>query len=790
MERQTSRGALLGVDDSEVRQRDDGSGRGRGPVFDLVVSKLRRPLLRPGTVLRSSLLALLAGGNPHPIVSVVAPAGYGKTTLLSQWAENNGQAFAWVSVDEQDNDPKVFLTYVAEALDAVEPIDERVFDALASPTSSVPGSVIPRLSSAFGSMTSPVALVLDDVHILHNRECRTALSVLADHVPVRSQLALAGRAGPPLRIARLRAEGKIVEIGPADLSLTSGEASALLRNADLTLGEDEVAELHRRTEGWPTGLYLAALYLKEGGLLPGAAVSFDGGDRFISDYVESEFLARISRQKRAFLTQAAVLERMCGPLCDAVLDAPGAHTALADLARSNLLLVPLDRRGEWYRYHHLFRDMLLAELKRQEPELIPVLQRRAAAWCLQNGRPEEALEYSIAAGDVDAVASLVEKLGVLAYRQGRVPTVLRWFGWLEERGGIEGHPMVAVLAALLCAGTARPADAERWADVVDRWQYGDPARPEDPATEAWAAMVRALLCRHGVERMRADADESVRRFAAGSFVTPTPTLTQGIAQVLSGDLDSGGARLEDAASLGEKVGSPEDVVMALFERSLLAISRSEWDHAEVFAEQADVALRRGRIEDSYATTLVCAVQARVALHRGDVPAARQHLIRAQRTRHVADLRAAPPGRSGADRAGPRPPRARRHRGCQDADAGDRSAAQAPARPGHPGRRGPGTPGPAGQGARFTCPGGVSPDRCRVAPAAAAVHPSDVPRDRPGVVPVPSHHQDAGRVGLPQAGGLLTQPSRRPGPRARAAGGMTPGPSPHLEDDTRPGQKVN
>ena len=323
---------------------------------------------------------------------------------------------------------------------------------------------------------------------------------------------------------------------------------------------------------------------------------------------------------------------MCGPLCDAVLDAPGAHTALADLARSNLLLVPLDRRGEWYRYHHLFRDMLLAELKRQEPELIPVLQRRAAAWCLQNGRPEEALEYSIAAGDVDAVASLVEKLGVLAYRQGRVPTVLRWFGWLEERGGIEGHPMVAVLAALLCAGTARPADAERWADAVDRWQYGDPARPEDPATEAWTAMVRALLCRHGVERMRADADESVRRFAAGSFVTPTPTLTQGIAQVLSGDLGSGDARLEDAASLGEKVGSPEDVVMALFERSLLAISRSEWDHAEVFADQADVALRRGRIEDSYATTLVCAVQARVALHRGDVPATRQHLIRAQRTR--------------------------------------------------------------------------------------------------------------------------------------------------------------
>jgi LuxR family maltose regulon positive regulatory protein len=506
------------------------------------------------------------------------------------------------------------------------------FDVLASPTSSVPGSVIPRLSSAFWSMTCPVALVLDDVHILRNLECRTALSVLADHVPVGSRLALAGRTPPPLRVARLRAEGKIAEIGPADLSLTSGDASSLLRNIDLILGDDDVAELHRRTEGWPAGLYLAALYRKEGGLLPEAMISFSGDDRFISDYVESEFLARISRQRRTFLTRTAVLERMCGPLCDAVLDVPGAGADLAELARSNVLLVPLDRRGEWCRYRHLFRDMLRAELHRQEPELVPVLRRRAATWCLSNGAPEEALEYSIAAGDVDAVADLVERLGVLAYRQGRVPTVRRWFGWLEEQGGIERHPMVAVLAALLSGGTARPADAERWADVVDRWQYGDPARSDDPSAEAWAAMVRALFCRGGIERMRADADEAVRRFAAGSFLTPTPALTQGIAHVLSGDIDGGDVCLERAASLGEELGSPEDVVMALFERSVVAMARSEWVRAGVFAEQADAALRRGRMEDSYATTLVCAVQARVALHGGDAPAARQYLIRAQRTR--------------------------------------------------------------------------------------------------------------------------------------------------------------
>jgi LuxR family maltose regulon positive regulatory protein len=578
------------------------------------------------------LIERLAGGDRCPIVSVVAPPGYGKTTLLSQWAERNGQFFAWVSVDEGDNDARVLLTYVAKALDAVEPIDEKIFDALASPGSSVPGSVVPRLGSAFWSMTSPVVLVLDDVHVLRNSECRAALSVLADHVPVGSRLALAGQEEPPLRVARLRAEGRVLEIGPEDLSMTREEASSLLRNADVALGQDEVAELHRRTEGWPAGLYLAALYLKEGGPLASATVSFGGGDRLVSDYMESEFLSRISRRQRVFLTRTAVLERMSGPLCEAVLELRGSAVTLADLARSNMLLVPLDRRGEWYRYHHLFRDMLLAELERLEPGMIPVLRRRAAGWCSRNGWPEEALEYSMAAEDVDAAAALVQELVVPAHRQGRISTIQRWFRWLEDRGGFEGHPMAAVLASLFAALMGRPLEAERWAEAVDRWQYGDPARPGDPSTEAWAAVLRSFLCRRGAERMRADADEAVRRFAAESFLTPAPVLLQGIARVLCGDLDGGDESLKQAVSVGEKVGAHEDRALALCERSLLAIARRDWGQAEVLADQARTVLRRARIEESYAAPLVSALLARAALHRGDVPAARQQLVRAQRLR--------------------------------------------------------------------------------------------------------------------------------------------------------------
>jgi LuxR family maltose regulon positive regulatory protein len=407
-----------------MRQLDGrSSGTGR-PVSGLATSKPGepgRPPTRPGTIRRLSLIERLVQADTAPIVSVVAPSGFGKTTLLSQWSEHDRQAFAWVPLEEPDNDPKVMLSHIVQVLDAVEPVDRRVFDALSSPGSSVAGLVVPRLGSALSSRTSPVTLVLDDVHVLRNSECRASLSMLADHVPPGSRLVFSGRVEPPVRIARLRAEGRVTEIGPGDLSLTRDEASTLLLSAGLVLGDQEVAELHRRTEGWPVGLYLAALYLRQGAPFGRVAASFGGDDHFVSEYLKSEFLSRISASQRAFLTRTAVLERMRGPLCDAVLEGSGSAAGLADLARSNLLLVPLDRRGKWYRYHHLFRDMLLVELDRLEPDLIPVLRRRAAAWCVRSDLPEQALEYSIAAGDVETVAGLMGRLVLPTYQQAGLP---------------------------------------------------------------------------------------------------------------------------------------------------------------------------------------------------------------------------------------------------------------------------------------------------------------------------------------------------------------------------------
>ena len=601
------------------------------PGFDLMTSKLRRPAARPGTIPRSPLVGRLAADGSPPIVSVVAPSGYGKTTLLAQWAALDGEAFAWVSLDDRDNDPKVLLSYVAAALDAVQPVGDQVFEALASNTSSVPGTVVPRLGSAFWSMTAPVVLVLDDAHLLWNTECRDALSVLADHVPPGSRLVLAGRDAPPLRIARLRVEGRILEIGPAELSMSRQEAASLLRAADVPLGDDDVAALHKRTEGWAAGLYLAALYLREGGSVQGAENAFGGDDRLVSQYMESEFLERISARHREFLTRTAVLDRMCGPLCEAVLDMPGSAAELADLVRSNLLLVPLDRRGFWYRYHHLFRDMLLAELERLEPGLLPVLRLRAAAWCEANDRPEEALEYAMAAGNVDAAARLVQSLWLPTDRQGRFVTLQRWFRWLEERDGITRYPVVAVSAAIVAAETGRPAEAERWADTVDSWQYGDSSRlerPDDPVTEAWAGVLRAVMCRRGIEQMRTDADEAVRKFAAANTMMPVALLCQALARILSDDREGTDALLEDAARAAGEVGSHEVQADALCERSLLAMANGDWSSAEILAARAGDALRPIGME----TLLASAVLARAAVHRGDLAAARRELVSAQRLR--------------------------------------------------------------------------------------------------------------------------------------------------------------
>jgi len=255
-------------------------------------------------------------------------------------------------------------------------------------------------------------LVLDDVHLLHNRACLDVVTGLIDYLPPGSQLAIAGRGEPPLPLARLRAEGRLVEVGPEDLAMDCAEAGSLLAQGDVDVARVDVAEVVRRTEGWPVALRFAALSLGADGRRAAPAAPLAGDDRFLVDYVQFELLSRVPRRLVSFLTRCSVLERLSGPLCDAVLATTGSADLLESLSRSNLLVTPLDRRGQWYRLHRLFRELLRGQLERREPALAVELARRAAEWCEGNGSPEAAVEYAIAAGDADRAARVVVDLAL------------------------------------------------------------------------------------------------------------------------------------------------------------------------------------------------------------------------------------------------------------------------------------------------------------------------------------------------------------------------------------------
>jgi LuxR family maltose regulon positive regulatory protein len=609
-----------------------------GPSFELVESKLHPPSARPGIVTRTVLVKRLLASQAAPLVCVVAPAGYGKSTLLAQWAERTGRRVVWISVDRRDNDPVVLLSYVAVALDRVEPIDPGLFQALASPGAAILATVVPRLAAAVSEMTEPVAVILDHLELLDSRECVDAVAELALRLPAGSQLLLASRHTPSLPMALLRAKGQVVEFGVDELAMDEQEAGALLEGAGVGLADAEVAELVGRTEGWPVGLYLAALALKAGGQQHHAGFGFTGDDRFLADYLRSELLARLSPELVTFLTRTAVLERLSGLLCDAVLATGGSDRLLESLEDSNLLLIALDRDREWYRYHHLFREMLQSELELREPELIQHLHARAAAWCEANGLAEMAIDHAQATGDADRVARLVASLIQPTYAAGRVDTVRRWLAWFEDQELIDYDPSVAVLGAWVQALVGQPAGAERWADAAerpvataDRTPVGR-TPPDGSTMESYLAMLRGLLCRNGLARMRADAQIAVAGLSPASPWRTTALLLEGVADLLDGRPDQADPILAHAVELGRRTGALPAAATALAERCLVAMGRQDWAQAETLAEQALGMLQSGRRNSYFMSPLVHTVAARTALHLGDLPRAHEHLVQAARLR--------------------------------------------------------------------------------------------------------------------------------------------------------------
>jgi len=355
------------------------------------------------------LQAFAAIADDVPLVLLVAPSGYGKTTVLSQWTAEDDRRFGWAHLDESDNDPVFLLRHIALALHQIHPVDEAVWRALAAPNVSLPGVVLPRLVVSVTAGGGRWVLVLDDFHVLAGTIGMDLVIALANDLPSGCHLVVASRSHPGSKLSRMRSQGKCVEFRTEHLRFTEDEAAAVMASPGTRLSAEAVPALVHRTEGWPVGVYLAALSAH--GTVDDAAGGIAGADRFIVDYFREEVLTREAAETVRFLLRSAVLDEMSGPLCDAALGRSGSASWLANIESRNLFIVPLDSDGRWYRYHRLFGEMLLSELRRREPGEEPLIHRRAAAWYEEHGRPERAITHALAGHDTSTAAHLVSAHG-------------------------------------------------------------------------------------------------------------------------------------------------------------------------------------------------------------------------------------------------------------------------------------------------------------------------------------------------------------------------------------------
>jgi LuxR family maltose regulon positive regulatory protein len=602
--------------------------------FDLAESKLAAPLARPWTVAKTDVISRLRASSV-PFATVIAPAGYGKTTLLARWAEADPRPFAWVALDGRDDDAVVFLRYIAVAIHRVEPLPSEVFDALSGPGGTAWPMRVPRVGAALATVDRPLVLVLDDLHAVVNPSCLDVLAELFQYVPAGSLIAVASREDPALPLARWRAQGRVHELGVTDLRLNEQEARLLLDAAGVELEPGEVNELTERTEGWPAGLYLAALSIQAGAAGATSVGSFAGNDRFVSEYFRLELLSRLPAAEAQFLTQTSILERMSGGLCDVVLETTRSARTLETLERTNGFVVRLDRRGEWYRYHHLFGQLLRDELERGEPDVVSALNARAMAWCIANDLPEEAIVYGQAAGETETVAGLLDSLFLHAYYDGRKETLEEWLSWFGDEE-LATYPALAVYGAWLRVLTGRPEEAERWLALADGATSAIPLSDGSATIAPWVATLRAHTMEDGLDQALADANLALDQLSSGSAWIPVALLARGIAHSLLGATERATRDFAAAIETGLASGSFEDVFVAQAQLAVLAARRGAWDEAGDRARTAQALVEETGLGDYSTSALPYVMSARVALHEGRQEDARAALARAHRLRPLLD----------------------------------------------------------------------------------------------------------------------------------------------------------
>ena len=565
----------------------DSVRRGAGQPI-LVTTKLHPPPVREETITRERLLERLRSGSDRSLTLVACPAGFGKTTLLAAWreAEAGRKPVAWLTLDEGDNDPVVLWSHAIEALRRASPAIASAAPAhtVVTPVVDV---VLPRLVNELDSL-GEITLILDDFHRLSSAPARQSITWFVEHAPPGVQLVLASRTEPILPVAALRAHGELLELRAGDLRFTPGEADAFL-NGRLGLGltPDDVEALVGRTEGWPAGLYLAALSLQHAPDRHAFVRRFGASNHHVIDFLVTEVLQAHDPSAQALMLRTSVLERLSGPLCDAVLEQDGSAAMLDALSRTNLFLAPLDDEGRWYRFHHLFAQLLRVELERREPGLAPVLHRRAYAWHREHGTTGEAIQHAIAAGAYAEAAELIQGSWISYANTCRYDTVLAWLRRLPDEV-LEGDVQLLLVQAWVLSLSAEREEAALAIAAVE--QLGGLSAGPLPdgfsSSEASLTMLRACFPWGDVGAQLDNGRRAAELEGPGSPWRPLACWAVGTGLYFRGEPDEADRWFAESAALAPGSGQWLAGEASLAYRSWIAGERGRLDEQRVLAEAA------------------------------------------------------------------------------------------------------------------------------------------------------------------------------------------------------------
>ncbi|MGD8753765.1 MAG: LuxR C-terminal-related transcriptional regulator [Anaerolineales bacterium] len=606
----------------------------------LLTTKLYLPPPRPDLVPRPRLLEQMDAGLHGKLTLVSAPAGFGKTTLVSEWASQSAVPIAWLSLDEGDNDQARFLRYFIAALQTIEEgIGETTLAVIQSPQPPQIESLLTGLINEIADISDDpsigFALILDDYHVLGAQPIHAALIFLLDHLPPQMQLVITTREDPSLPLARWRASGQMAEIRASDLRFTKAETAAFLNQVmRLDLASDGVAALEARTEGWIVGLHLAALSLRKHTDRVEFIQNFAGDDRHVMDYLVGEVLSLQPKSVQHFLLRTSILKRMCGPLCDELVDgdeiSDKSQDILEHLEQANLFVVLLDNQRQWYRYHHLFADLLRSRMRKMYPERIPDLHRRASAWYERNGLITEALGHALAAADFERAARLVAANALPMLMRGEVATVQDWLDALPQEI-VRSHPRLCIDKAWTLHLTQRPEsiepllrDAEQGLESSD---FADQA-----ATSSWLGEVMALQA--WVKRRRGELAEAIelshealkRLTEEHVFALCLNLVSLAGALRYVGDTDQAIQVLTDCIPLCQAAGNFLGVMADTYDLAELWVMQGHLHQAKAVLEDALQWAAEQGVQTMPATSMVYAKLGDVLREQNDLQAAEDHLL--------------------------------------------------------------------------------------------------------------------------------------------------------------------